>query len=45
VVVISAGGHNKGINSPQEIEAGRSKLLGLVRERVPKAECRMEAIK
>jgi hypothetical protein len=42
VVVISAGGHNKGINSPQEIEAGRSKLLGLVRERAPKAECRME---
>ena len=41
VVVLSAGVHNRGVNSPEEIAAAEVKLLGLVRARVPKAEIRL----
>ena len=41
VVVLSAGVHNRGVNSPEEIAAAEAKLLGLVRARVPKAEIRL----
>ena len=37
-VVISVGSHNKGANSESEIASATAKLVGLVRERVPKAE-------
>ena len=37
-VVISVGGHNKGVNSAEEIAAGLAKLVAYVRARVPKAE-------
>lgn len=37
-VVISVGGHNSGVNTPEEIAAGLRNLEGYVRERVPGAE-------
>ena len=37
-VVISAGAHNRGVNTPAEIAAATAKLTALVRERVPAAE-------
>ena len=37
-VVISVGAHNKGENTDAEIAAAQAKLVGLVREREPKAE-------
>lgn len=37
-IVISVGMNNKGINTPEEIEAGLKKLESYVRARAPKAE-------
>ena len=37
-IVISVGKHNAGVNTPDEIAAAKAKLVGLVRERAPKAE-------
>lgn len=36
-IVISAGAHNKGVNSRKEIAAGLAKLVSYVRDRAPKA--------
>ncbi len=37
-VVISAGRHNQGVNTPEEIAAAVARLAALVRERLPDAE-------
>ena len=37
-IVISVGGHNRGVNTPEEIAAGLRKLEGYVRERTPGVE-------
>ena len=40
LVVVSVGGHNEGVNTPEEIAAAKQKLLAYVRARAPRAEIR-----
>jgi hypothetical protein len=42
LVVISAGRHNRGLNTAAEIDAACARIVALVRERCPKAKILLE---
>lgn len=41
LVVVSAGAHNRGVNTPAEIDAARRRIVAQVRASAPKAEVRL----